>query len=78
MNPSLEKKALVAIVIAVILAIAGFFYWQNYYTPPPKEEPTTEATSTDLGSEIYSEVTNPVEGELPDNPLEDVYKNPFE
>ncbi len=63
--------------IAVILAVAGFFYWKSYYTPPP-EEATQTATSTDLGSEIYSEVNNPIQGELPDNPLEGVYKNPFE
>lgn len=63
--------------IAVILAVAGFFYWKSYYTPLPAEE-GGEAASTDLGSEIYGEVNNPIQGELPDNPLEGVYKNPFE
>ena len=64
-------------VIAVILAVAGFFYWKNYYTPPVEEAAETEK-STDLGSELYREANNPIEGELPGNPLEGVYKNPFE
>ncbi len=74
---SIEKKVLVAIIVAVVLAVAGFFYWKNYYTPPAEEVTETEE-STDLGSELYRQATNPVEGQLPDNPLEGVYKNPFE
>lgn len=80
----MEKKALIAVVVAVILAIAGFFYWKNYYTPPPAEEAAETEESADLGSEIYRQATNPVEGELPEtaaptpNPLENIYKNPFE
>lgn len=73
----MEKKALVVVVVAVILAVAGFFYWKNYYTPPMEEVAEIEK-STDLGSELYRQATNPVEGELPTNPLEGVYKNPFE
>ena len=73
----MEKKALVVLAVAVILAVAGFFYWKNYYTPPAEEIIETEK-STDLGSELYREANNPIEGELPGNPLEGVYKNPFE
>ena len=65
--------------IAVILAVAGFFYWKNYYTPPPEEAAQT-ATSTDLGTELYQKINNPISGQLPENanPLDGVYKNPFE
>ncbi len=83
MNTSTWTKATIVIAIAVILAVAGFFYWKNYYTPPEEEEaaPVEEAS---LGGEIYTQVTNPVEGELPEstapapNPLKGIYKNPFE
>ncbi|MDP2650818.1 MAG: hypothetical protein Q8P04_01860, partial [bacterium] len=71
-------KATVVMVITVILAVLGFFYWKNYYTPPPEEAVLIGEESTDLGSEIYREANNPIEGELPGNPLEGVYKNPFE
>ncbi|MBI3088843.1 MAG: hypothetical protein HYY99_01130 [Candidatus Colwellbacteria bacterium] len=82
MNTSMEKKALVAVIVAVVLAIAGFFYWKNYYKPPPKEQ--GETTEASLGGEIYTKATNPVAGELPEttapapNPLQNIYKNPFE
>lgn len=84
MNSSVEKKALIVVVVAVVLAIAGFFYWKNFYTPPPKEEAAPAEESADLGSELYRQVTNPVEGQLPEttapvpNPLQNIYKNPFE
>ena len=64
--------------IAVILAVAGFFYWKKYYTPPPQEAAETQASTTDLGSELYGQANNPIQGELPENPIEGVYKNPFE
>lgn len=70
-------------VVAVILAVAGFFYWKNYYKPPPPKE-TGTAEETSLGGEIYTQVTNPVSDKLPattapvPNPLEGVYKNPFQ
>ncbi len=79
----MEKKALVAIVVAVILAIVGVFYWKTYYKPPAKEVAPAEK-SADLGSEVYRKATNPVEGQLPEttapapNPLKNIYKNPFE
>lgn len=83
MNTSMEKRALVVIVIAVVLAIAGFFYWKNSYTPPAEESATAEE-SADLGSELYRQASNPVEDRLPGttapapNPLQNIYKNPFE
>jgi hypothetical protein len=42
------------------------------------------AASAGLGSELYEQAANPVQGELPDaappltNPIEQLYKNPFE
>lgn len=65
-------------VLAVILTVLGFLYWKSYYTSPPPVEETAEAGGADLGTEIYQDVNNPLQGELPDNPLDGVYKNPFE
>ncbi len=82
-SPLVEKKALVVIVVAVILAVAGFFYWKNSYTPPAKEAAPAEKNA-DLGSELYRQANNPVENKLPEtaapapNPLQNIYKNPFE
>ena len=78
MNISMEKKALVVLVVAVILAVAGFFYWKYYYQLPPEEAVPVGEKSADLGSELYREANNPIEGEIPGNPLEGLYKNPFE
>lgn len=72
-----------AVAVAVILTVAGFFYWKNYYAPPTEEAPTAEQ-STDLGSEVYRKATNPVSDKLPEttaptpNPLQNIYKNPFQ
>ena len=83
-SPQVEKKILIVVVVAVILAIAGFFYWKNYYTPPPPKETAGTEEDTALGSELYRQATNPVEGALPEsaapapNPLKNIYKNPFE
>ncbi len=84
MNTSMEKKALVVIVVAVILAVAGFFYWKTYYRPPVREGASVGATSTDLGSELYRQANNPLQGALPSstapapNPIKNLYKNPFQ
>ncbi len=50
-------------------------------TPPP---PAAAVPEGDLGSTIYSKTQNPIEDKLPDtvapvpNPLQNVYKNPFQ
>ena len=69
---------LVSIVIAVIIAAAGFWYWSKN-KQAQKETPT-------LGSEIFDRTQSPLEGQVPDtnpfkdqkNPLDVIYKNPFE
>lgn len=77
------------IVGAALLLLAGLFYWyQVALKKPPQEavQPPAGAsiTTPDLGSELYEKSRNPIEGSLPEtlapvpNPLEGVYKNPFE
>lgn len=80
----MEKKALVVVVVAVVLASAGFFYWKTSYKPPVREAAPTGVAGTDLGSELYRQATNPVSDKLPEttaptpNPLQNIYKNPFQ
>lgn len=78
-----NKRKTVIITSAMILVIAagvGFWYWsRSKQTLPSPEAPT-------LGSEIFEKTQNPVQGRVPNanpfknqkNPLDTIYKNPFE
>lgn len=77
------------IAAAVVILAAGFlYYWFFARTPAVPGEVETqikeEPAPADLGSQIYEKAANPVAGELPDtvapvpNPVEGIYKNPFE
>jgi len=86
-----ESKTKIVIVAAVVIVLLGAVLW---YTQrggeAPAPAPTTggapveEAPPADLGTELYEKAANPVSGKLPEtvspvpNPLEGVYKNPFE
>lgn len=67
-----------AITILIIVAGIGFWYWS-------KSKQAQEGSST-LGSEIFDKTQNTLEGQVPDanpfkdqkNPLDSIYKNPFE
>lgn len=76
-------------VVVALLVVAGLVYW--LYTKPvappaPLAEPPAGGAlaQPDLGSDVYEKAANPVAGELPEtvaplpNPLEEIYKNPFE
>lgn len=76
-----NKQKIITIAVVVILVIAaglGFWYWS-------KSKQVQEGSST-LGSEIFDKTQNQLEGQVPDtnpfknqkNPLDTIYKNPFE
>ncbi len=74
---------IVAIVVAVVIVAAGFWYWQSKQTP--EQAPSSPEAPT-LGSEIFDKTQNPLGGQVPStnpfkdqkNPLDTIYKNPFE
>ena len=86
--PSRHREKVVVAVAAIViaaLALYWFFVLQGREAVAPGPEagliPAEEAQG--LGEQISEEVANPIEGELPAvapevNPIEDLYKNPFE
>ena len=66
------------VVAIVVIASLVFWYWSKN-KQAPKETPT-------LGSEIFDKTQNQLQGQVPDanpfkdqkNPLDVIYKNPFE
>ena len=62
------------------IAAGGFWYWSKNKQAPSSEE------GSSLGSEIFDQTQNPIEGNVPDanpfkdqkNPLDSLYQNPFE
>ena len=85
-----KKIELILIVVAVAVVVALFGYW--YFVmrigeaPPPAAEPSVAplAEPSSLGETIYEQAQNPIQNEIPAadnptvNPIEGVYKNPFE
>jgi len=71
-----QKVIIIAVVAALIIAAGGFWYWSKSKQTP----------SSSLGSEIFDRTQSPLEGQVPDtnpfkdqkNPLDSIYKNPFE
>ena len=91
--PSRAKEITNTIIIAVLVLIIlgiGFVLFQPLppapKTPPPALTTTAPppATGNDLGSELYQKAANPIGDKLPTtiapvpNPIQSVYKNPFE
>ena len=78
-----SKFKFLIIVIVIILAAGGYWYWSKS-KQDQKEAPTKGAPT--LGSEIFDRTQSPLEGQVPDanpfknqkNPLDSLYKNPFE
>ena len=74
----MESKKLILIIIVALILVAGvgFWYWSK----------SKQAPSSSLGSEIFDKTQSPLEGQVPDtnpfkdqkNPLDSLYKNPFE
>ena len=70
-----------AIFIVLVILVVGIWYWfgDKQFFSQTQEAPT-------LGGEIFEKTQNPIGGKLPDtnpfknqkNPLDSLYKNPFE
>jgi flagellar basal body-associated protein FliL len=85
-----RNATLIIAAALVILAVGFIYYWFFARTPVPAPEAapavgeTAPAAPADLGSELYEKATNPVAGSLPEtvapvpNPVEGIYRNPFE
>lgn len=80
----LSKKMWVLIAVSVLI-LGGIAY--AYFAWPKKEENVSAPVAddkTNLGTEIYGQVENPINDKLPEtvtpvpNPLEGAYQNPFE
>ncbi|MCI0542739.1 hypothetical protein L0Y69_03260 [bacterium] len=77
---SQPKFLIVVIVIIIAAAAGGYWYWSKSRQAPSSPEAPT------LGSEIFDKTQSPLEGQVPDsnpfknqkNPLDSIYKNPFE
>ncbi len=77
------------IAVAALVVLAAGAYW---YFMPPAPSPSvgqdggsiTSPQDADLGSSLYEKSSNPVQDKLPGsvapvtNPIEDIYKNPFQ
>lgn len=79
-------KERLAIIIAILVLAAGFLYWyfalRERAVTPPIETPAG-AQPASLGEQLLEKAQNPIKGEVPElapvtNPIEGLYKNPFE
>lgn len=90
---TLSKAKILEIALGIVvlgaLATAGYFAWQRYGKPiatVPTPVPLTqeEASKADLGSGLLEKAQNPIQNKLPEtvapvpNPIQDIYKNPFQ
>ena len=82
---------ILSLLLAAVMLVASFFYlygeWWSTETYSPvvplliKKAPPPPPN---LGTELYDKAQNPVKGKIPDtvptvtNPIDGVYKNPFE
>jgi len=87
-----RKAELLLIVggLALLAAILGvYFFWGGKDAEVAKEEvvvpaPIEEGMATSLGGEVYAKTQNPIADELSsqsatvENPIELLYKNPFD
>lgn len=80
-------KEKLLILAAVLVLAAGFAYWyfvmreQAVVLPPIETEEGAQPAS--LGEQLLEEAQNPLKGEVPElkpvvNPVEGLYKNPFD
>jgi len=87
MIQSMQKKVLVGVGVAVILAGIILWWWQaqNAQDAVPSLGNQAPAAGTSLGENLLEKAQNPLADKLPVvnpgagvNPLEGSYKNPFE
>ena len=75
-----KQKIIIIAIVAVLVIVAGIGFW--YWS---KNKQAQKEAST-LGSKIFDKTQNQLEGQVPDtnpfknqkNPLDTIYKNPFE
>lgn len=90
MNLGMDS-AKIWIISAIVILIAAAAYWYFVMRPAPNAEPAAQGTSagtqpenTALGGSLYDKASNPVQDKLPGtvapvvNPIEGIYKNPFQ
>lgn len=87
---NLKTKEIVLIAVAGLVVLAGavalrYFQQPGITTPPVvTEEGAKPAGPADLGTAIFEQTANPVQGKVPEavapvqNPIQDIYKNPFQ
>ena len=82
-------KVIVIVVVAVIVAAA--LWYAKFYQKPKQAAapaqgfgPAVNAPTSTLGAQLYQKANNPIQDKLPatvapvPNPIQNVYKNPFE
>ena len=94
MQKTVHPLYVVIVLAVVVLGAAVAFYfksrdWYAQLGNPSvpvviQKKPVQKPAVAGLGSELYAKSQNPVAGKLPDtapavpNPIQNVYKNPFE
>ena len=86
--PTQNKPLIIGLV--VVIAAGAVFLVRYFKSQPAAEAPQEENTAAnapqgnDLGTELYAKSNNPIAEKLPEtaapvaNPIEGMYKNPFE
>ncbi len=89
-----QSSLRIILLVIVVLVLVAVVWYLKFYQAPPKSLPITtpsaslnpaitSPTST-LGGQIYQQTQNPIQNKLPGtvapvpNPLQKVYKNPFD
>ncbi len=79
------KLLLIAVIIFIVVAVVFYLYLSLKKSPtelnPSKSQPA--AGTNTLGGSIYAQSQNPIQGKVPalnpvSNPVQGLYKNPFE
>ncbi len=94
MEPEAQKHnwTRVGIPVLALVVIVGFLVYQYYKSVRPSFAPETNTATesaqttayTDIGTEAFEKAQNPIADTLPEtaatiaNPIEGIYKNPFE
>ncbi|NQV93480.1 hypothetical protein HQ403_03235 [Candidatus Kaiserbacteria bacterium] len=71
----------IGVTILIIATLVGWYFYSIKSDSLPVSESGEAQTS--LGSELFDTIDNPVEDQIPSvptsvNPLDEIYKNPFE
>ena len=79
------KLIVIPVIVVIIVAVALYLYFSVKKSPgaPPPAAPQTADGPETLGGKIYEGASNPIQDKVPTvnpvtNPVEGLYKNPFE